>query len=134
MVVPRRCHPRTAVDAGHTLKAATGCARRGLTDWSSAKADLGLSEEILTVCAGREPNGSGARREFLGPGARKRGKPRSGRAGHLSIATRPAGLGSNRGKFAVPSFTAAAFFGRLGHGLAAPTKLAVDSWQPCFGR
>jgi hypothetical protein len=25
---------RTATNAGHTLKAATGCARSGLTDWS----------------------------------------------------------------------------------------------------
>jgi hypothetical protein len=40
----------TAPDAGHTLKAATGCARSGLTDWSL---NLGLWEEIPTVCAGR---------------------------------------------------------------------------------
>jgi hypothetical protein len=42
---------RKAPDAGHTLKAATGCTRRGQTDWSS---NLGLSEGILTVCAGKD--------------------------------------------------------------------------------
>jgi hypothetical protein len=51
--------------------------------------NLGLSEEILTVCAGKDQahHGdleSGARREFLGPGARKRGKPKSGHARAVS--------------------------------------------------
>ena len=61
--------------------------------------NLGLSEEILTVCAGKDFKQracllkSGARREFLGPGAReganpygtlKRGKPKSGHARAVS--------------------------------------------------
>ena len=78
---PLHCLPNGGLSAGHTLKAATGCARRS----GLGALKPGLARGGFRQSRGQGFEGKNRRRTriFWGLDARKRGKPWSGQCGDL---------------------------------------------------